>query len=704
MRYNKIFVTMKLILIAATLMLSFVTQPLTMGAVSSSIGGLEGPYFKEVRFKIYASSEAEVAGLLSGDIDILDFFEAEQIPDIQQGINDGSIETAQAAEQGMWVFSFQCERYPLNITQFRQAIAHLVDKDKYVREGLQGLGYRIDTFLGSPGYGPWAGQTFKEYDFNPTKAGEILDSIGFVKGADGKRIDPKTGETMRPLTIIARTEHPHRIFSARELAAQMDVIGVPYDLQEVPRSVASPLVFLENDYDIYTSGWGGGPDVDWLWDIFDSNSPPEQNYQLFKNATVDAALDKLKFGATYDECLQGAQEAQYLLSEQVPVIPLYAKAYISPFNSRLQNTVNLPWWSGVTNWMTMDFATDKTIEYGSTLDVGWTSDPQQPSPMYEINWWWDAMLNTVVYDSLINPDPTTFQELPWLASSWSVEPWAAPNGVDGLKITFNLEQDVKWHDGQPFTADDVVFTWTYAKEQQNPVYISYLGNLVNAEATDAHTAVAYLNTTSYWALHWLGENIPIIPKHIWENVQDSVTYQPITEGNLIGTGAYKFKEYKPGEYVLVEANPDYFLKPADSTLGYEQITLMIGDTKEFTQTATYEGQPVTNGTQTAIVTDSQGDIVKTFTGTAASDGSYTVTIDTSDLNPGTYTLTVELSAKVTVVGLGTRDDYKLVVQQASTPTPTPTPTQDYTMYYAILIVAVVVIAGGYIVMRRRTPS
>jgi hypothetical protein len=96
--------------------------------------------------------------------------------------------------------------------------------------------------------------------------------------------------------------------------------------------------------------------------------------------------------------------------------------------------------------------------------------------------------------------------------------------------------------------------------------------------------------------------------------------------------------------------------------------------------------------------------VKTFTGTAASDGSYTVTIDTSDLNTGTYTLTVELSAKVTVVGLGTRDDYKLVVQQASTPTPTPTPTQDYTMYYAILIVAVVVIAGGYIVMRRRTPS
>ncbi|HUV33673.1 MAG TPA: ABC transporter substrate-binding protein, partial [Candidatus Desulfaltia sp.] len=301
-------------------------------AVSSSIGPLEGPYFKEIRFKIYASSEAEVAGLLSGDVDIMDFFEAEQIPDIQPGLAAGTIETAQSAEQGMWGYSFQCERYPLTLTKFRQAIAYLVDKDKYVREGLQGLGYVIETFIESPGYGPWAATEYVTYDFSPTMAGEILDSIGFVKGPDGKRIDPETGQTMRPLVIIARTEHPHRIFSARELAAQMDVVGIPYDLQEVPRSVASPLVFLEQNYDIYTSGWGGGPDVDWLWDIFHSTSPPSQNYQMFKNATVDAALDKLKFGSTYEECLEGSHEAQYLLSEQVPFIPLYAKAYLSPYN------------------------------------------------------------------------------------------------------------------------------------------------------------------------------------------------------------------------------------------------------------------------------------------------------------------------------------------------------------------------------------
>ncbi|MGB9622851.1 MAG: ABC transporter substrate-binding protein, partial [Candidatus Bathyarchaeia archaeon] len=467
-------------------------------------------------------------------------------------MSSGALNTTQAAEQGMWVFSLQCERYPLNLTQFRRALAHLVDKDKYVREGLQGLGYKIETFLGSPGYGPWAGKDYVTYDFNPTKAGEILDSLGFVKGADGKRIDPKTGQTMRPLVIIARVEHPHRIFAARELAAQLEAIGVPYELNEVPRAVASPRVFLENDYDIYTAGWGGGPDVDWVYDNFHSTSPSSQNFQLFKNSTVDEALEKLKFGSTYEEVLEGVQKAQRYLSEQVPVIPLYAKAYLSPYNSRLRRVVDLPWWSGVTNGMTFLYAYDKNQKYGSVLNVGWTSDPQQPSPMYEINWWWDGMLISIIYDSLLNIDPKTFAELPWLAKSWKVESWTASGGIPGLKITFNLVENATWHDGLPLTAEDVAFSWKYAQKEENPVYISYLLNLVDAKAPSKYVAEAYLNTTSYWALHWLGANIPIIPKHIWEKITDSVHYQPITEGTLIGSGPYKFKEYKPGEYVLVE--------------------------------------------------------------------------------------------------------------------------------------------------------
>jgi ABC-type transport system substrate-binding protein len=677
------------------------TAPSVNASVPSSIGSLEGPYFKEIRFKIYATSEAEVAGLLAGDVDVVDFFEAEQIPDIQPGLASGTLNYTQSAEQGMWVFSLQCERYPLNITDFRRALAHLVDKDKYVREGLQGLGYRIDTFLGSPGYGPWSGTDYTTYEFSPTKAGEILDRLGFVRGADGKRIDPKTGTTMRPLVIIARVEHPHRIYAARELAAQMDAIGIPYELNEVPRAVASPRVFLQQDYDIYTAGWGGGPDVDWLYDLFYSESPPSQNFELFKNDTVDAALEMLKFGSTREECLEGAQLAQKYLSEQVPVIPLYAKAYISPYNSRLRRVVDLPWWSGVTNWMTFFYSYDKDQKYGSVLNVGWTSDPQQPSPMYEINWWWDSMLNTIIYDYLINPDPRTFAEVPWLAKNWTIEPWTAPGGVPGLKITFNLVNNATWHDGLPVTAEDVVFSWDYAQRYENPVYISYLLNYVRGEAPNQTTAIAYLNTTSYWALHWMGENIPIMPKHIWQDITDPVHYQPISEGKLIGSGFYKFKEYKPGEYVVVEANPNYFMRPRDSTLGFTTLTLTQGETRTFQRTATYEGAPVTNGTYVLTVRSTTGELVKTVAGSAAANGTYTATLDTADIQPGTYQLFEQLAAKVATVGIGFFEGYQLIVQAQQT---TPPPPTDYTLIVGALIVIVVIVAAGYIVLRRRRPT
>jgi peptide/nickel transport system substrate-binding protein len=603
----------------------------------------------------------------------------------------------------MWTWDIQNQRYPLNITDFRRAIAHLVDKDYIVSEALQGLAYKLDTFLGSPGYGPWAGTDFVEYELNLTKAGELLDNLGFTvipSGPDaGWRQDPATGQKMRELVIIARTEHAHRIFCARELAKWMDKdtgIGIPYDLQEVPRSVASPLVFVENDYDLYTGGWGGGPNIDWLWDLHHSDSPPSQNYILARNSTLDTALDKVKYGATFEEVLEGAQESQRIISEQVVRIPLYAKAYVAPYNSRLENVVDLPWRSGVTWRDTFVNAYDNVTMFGSTLDVGWTSDPQQPSPMYEINWWWDGMLNDVIYDYLCIPDPTTFEPIPWLAHNWTVESWTAPGDIPGLKITFKIHENATWHDGEPVTADDVAFTWLYAQSEENPVYISDLQTLVDAEAIDTYTAAAYFNSTSYWALWWVGLNIPIIPEHIWEGITDSVHYQPLVDGNLIGSGPYVFKDYRPGEYVIVEANPNWWLTPAESTLGFTTVTLTRGDTKDYSQvlaiTLNETAYPITNGTYTLVVKTLAGATVDTFSGTAGTDGTYSATLDTADIVPGTYLLYEKLIANASAVGIGKSFTYNLVVE---------TRPPDYTLLYAGIIVAVIVVAGGFIVIRRR---
>jgi ABC-type transport system substrate-binding protein len=197
----------------------------------------------------------------------------------------------------------------------------------------------------------------------------------------------------------------------------------------------------------------------------------------------------------------------------------------------------------------------------------------------------------------------------------------------------------------------------------------------------------------------LGEDIPMMPKHIWENIKDPNTYQPITEGNLIGSGPYRFKEYKPGEYVILEANPNYFHKPKGSTLGYTSLTLTQGESKAFSRSAVYEGTPITNGTYTLTLTSTAGAILKTVSGTAAANGNYTVTLDTTSIQPGSYLLVEKLAVPVftsaitgTPVGLGSLEDYQLTVTA---------PPPNYALYAGALVVIIVIIAAGYMVLRRR---
>jgi len=78
--------SIKIVLVATILLLSSIITPTAKAGVTSSIGTLEGPYFKEIRFKIYATSEAETAGLLTGDVDVVDFFERRGRDDQPEGV------------------------------------------------------------------------------------------------------------------------------------------------------------------------------------------------------------------------------------------------------------------------------------------------------------------------------------------------------------------------------------------------------------------------------------------------------------------------------------------------------------------------------------------------------------------------------------------------------------------------------------------
>ena len=88
--------------------------------------------------------------------------------------------------------------------------------------------------------------------------------------------------------------------------------------------------------------------------------------------------------------------------------------------------------------------------------------------------------------------------------------------ADGKSVTWKLKQGVKWHDGQPFTADDVVFTWRYAGDPESATVTITAYKDVRVEKVDDLTVrVLFDKPTPFWADAFVGQAGSIIPKHLF---------------------------------------------------------------------------------------------------------------------------------------------------------------------------------------------
>jgi len=135
-----------------------------------------------------------------------------------------------------------------------------------------------------------------------------------------------------------------------------------------------------------------------------------------------------------------------------------------------------------------------------------------------------------------------------LAESWEVSP-------DGRKITFHLRKGVMWHDGKPFTSGDVMFTYRRMIDPNTPTaYAEDFKQVTRASNPDPYTFVVeyekpFAPALASWGMH-------ILPKHLLEMYPD-ISRSPLNK-KPVGTGPFRFVEWKTGEKTVFEANPDYF--------------------------------------------------------------------------------------------------------------------------------------------------
>ncbi|NOZ29807.1 MAG: ABC transporter substrate-binding protein [Chloroflexi bacterium] len=159
-------------------------------------------------------------------------------------------------------------------------------------------------------------------------------------------------------------------------------------------------------------------------------------------------------------------------------------------------------------------------------------------------------LMKLIYDSLLELDADNIPQ-PWLAERMEVSP-------DGKVYSFTLREGVTWHDGEPFTAEDVQFTYEYfVAHPQQSRFARTAKQVASVEAVDDRTVVMTLAQPDPSFSLRLAD-VPILPKHIWSQVDD-----PQNFAGRVGTGPYRLVEYVPEQFYRLEANPDYFMgRPA----------------------------------------------------------------------------------------------------------------------------------------------
>ena len=197
---------------------------------------------------------------------------------------------------------------------------------------------------------------------------------------------------------------------------------------------------------------------------------------------------------------------------------------------------------------------------GGRFLIAARASPKTFNPLFALDGASDSIVR-LLFASLVNLDWAAQQPGPGLAESWSVAP-------DQKTWTFKLRQGVRWSDGEPLTADDVVFTWNdimYNPEFNRVTFDLFRigGKEFAVSKVDEFTVRVVTPEVFAPFLEFFG-GVPVMPKHVLEAAVKAkvfpVAYSINSNPNrIVGCGPYRLKEFRLGQSTLLERNPEYWV-------------------------------------------------------------------------------------------------------------------------------------------------
>lgn len=334
-----------------------------------------------------------------------------------------------------------------------------------------------------------------------------------------------------------------------QFVEELQKLGV--DASAVPTDFAVLIDTIygdDMDYDGYVVGWSGraerlDPDM-FIHSINHSENahPGGNNTNRYENPEFDAVADAQRSEMDPEKRRELVFEAQKILAEDVPHVTLYTRGVVQAYNKEKFEDFILLAGEGLFNeWTPINvkpLTDDKTLIVSSNVNLD-TLNPLEANSVYE---WRNLRL---IYDKLVRLSPE-IEPVPSAAEGWEI--------VDDTTIDVELKEGLKFHDGQPLTVEDVKYTYDIFLENEVAYFMSFLENIESVEIMDDNVVRFNLTEPTASFVTTTLTQIPLLPKHIWEQVDDQIAFE---NKEPIGSGPFVFKNFRPGEELVTEANEDY---------------------------------------------------------------------------------------------------------------------------------------------------
>ena len=299
------------------------------------------PCLDKIIFKVFPNTEAMLKALSTGEVGAVTLVPEPNLEEVKSmpGVKLFPIFTG----LGLVLYiGINTQKYPLNIKEVRQALNYAINKEEIIKLALGNVG-RPQRGIFSSELGPFHDPTVG-YDYDPDKANQILDSLGFKRGPDGIRVTPN-GTRLSFRLFFTAGDLP-RMRASEIVKEQFKKIGVEIIPQSYDWPTLKEMITVKYDFDLVWFGHATGPDPDRLYVYYHGSQiyPGSWNYIRYNNSEVNRLWDLSRTIVDQNKRAEIFRQIERIVMEDAPVIPVQERVLYAAHREEFQGFPPGPYW------------------------------------------------------------------------------------------------------------------------------------------------------------------------------------------------------------------------------------------------------------------------------------------------------------------------------------------------------------------------